>query len=365
MLSFVQITVKARVHGNLGYVAIGEPHFSKESCDNFPLSSTKGNSLFRRDFYTSLPCTALIWTVLHCTVSCRTVLYHTINQSINRLLIHIIKRPGVRDSLKRARVTVLSYRIVHLCTSGTVFAYNSPRYNVLWFFLWFLVLHSFIFFVFDRFLAVCNMTFTDSSGYITSPYYPGDSPSSFHCTWRILLPPHHIVRLDILAFDLVEHPKCQDDFLKIKDGVYSSSPSLGVFCGSQVPTVIDSSSNEVEIEYKSRSPKSRFKILYSARKREWRRTTAGTAQGERLRSLAPLLGNSVQFFFSEYGWFSLRMYPIQTTKRSEKRTAFAKLGPRTPLAPDVRVKTPHLRTGPAATVIDGWLNHRLKGLFLS
>ena len=123
--------------------------------------------------------------------------------------------------------------------------------------------------VFFILTAACNTTLTKMSGYITSPYYPGNSPNSFHCTWQIRLPENYIVRLKFLMFDFMDHPKCEDGFLQIRDGVNPSSPSLGRFCGYKFPKVVDSSANEMAIEFKDLSPKNNFKISYSARKSEY------------------------------------------------------------------------------------------------
>ena len=104
------------------------------------------------------------------------------------------------------------------------------------------------------------------SGYITSPYYPVNSPSDFHCTWRIRLPVNYVVRLKFLMFDSTDHPKCEDGFLQIRDGASPLSPSLGRFCGYKFPKVLESSANEMAIEYSASSVRSMFKISYSARK---------------------------------------------------------------------------------------------------
>ena len=107
------------------------------------------------------------------------------------------------------------------------------------------------------------------SGYITSPYYPVNSPDDFHCTWQIRLPVNYVVRLKFLMFDFMDHPKCEDGFLQIRDGASPLSPSLGRFCGYKFPTVLESSANEMAIEYTASSVKSKFKISYSARKSEY------------------------------------------------------------------------------------------------
>ena len=107
------------------------------------------------------------------------------------------------------------------------------------------------------------------SGYITSPYYPGNSPNDFHCTWKVRLPVNYVVRLKFLVFDFTDHPKCEYGFLQIRDGTSPLSPSLGRFCGYKFPKVLESSANEMEIEFKASSVRSKFKISYSARKSEY------------------------------------------------------------------------------------------------
>lgn len=116
-------------------------------------------------------------------------------------------------------------------------------------------------------VTVCNLTLTNQSGYITSPYYPGYFPSDVHCVWRIVVPEKFAIRLKILTFDLMEHVTCQQDFLQIKDVSKDTSISLGRFCGNKIPTILDSSSNLMEIEFqkKSLALKSVIKIFYFAR----------------------------------------------------------------------------------------------------
>ena len=70
-------------------------------------------------------------------------------------------------------------------------------------------------------------------------------------------------------FDFMDHPKCEDGFLQIRDGANPLSPSLGRFCGYKFPKVVDSSANEMAIEYRGLSPRSKFKISYNARKSEY------------------------------------------------------------------------------------------------
>ena len=178
----VQITAKAAVNGSLGYVAIGEPHISKEKCEHHPATSKRGKGILVR----RVNCWGKTW-------------------------------------------------------------------------LGFLV----------DLAAVWNATLTKMSGYIASPYYPDNSPSYFHCTWQIRLPVNSVVRLKFLMFDFTDHPKCEDGFLQIRDGANPSSPSLGRFCGYKFPKVLESSANEMAIEFKASSVRSKFKISYSARKSEY------------------------------------------------------------------------------------------------
>ena len=117
--------------------------------------------------------------------------------------------------------------------------------------------------------AAWNITITKMSGYIASPYYPGNSPNNFHCTWQIRLPVNYVVRLNFLMFDFMDYPKCEDGFLQIRDGADPSSPSLGRFCGYKFPKVLESSANEMMIEFKASTVRSKFKISYSARKSEY------------------------------------------------------------------------------------------------
>ena len=95
---------------------------------------------------------------------------------------------------------------------------------------------------------------TKSSDTFYSPGYDTRStyPANMNCTWIISLPKNKI-KLSFSAFDLqAASPSCQNgDFVEVRDGAYSNSPLLGMFCGSTIPTDTFSSGNYLLVHFRS------------------------------------------------------------------------------------------------------------------
>lgn len=61
----------------------------------------------------------------------------------------------------------------------------------------------------------------------------------------------HVVRLEVLYFQLEYDTRCKPDFLEVKDGPVSSAQPVGRFCGESVPSVFETSSNTMLITFRS------------------------------------------------------------------------------------------------------------------
>ncbi|XP_071475764.1 cubilin [Marmota flaviventris] len=101
--------------------------------------------------------------------------------------------------------------------------------------------------------AACLEDYTDSSGTISSPNFPNNYPNNLECIYRITVEPNQQIALHFTNFSLEEgiNGNCIGDFVEIRDGGYETSPSLGTYCGSNLPPRIISHSNKLWLEFKS------------------------------------------------------------------------------------------------------------------
>ena len=117
------------------------------------------------------------------------------------------------------------------------------------------------------FYLACSETLVESSGFILSPQYPGFYAPKLHCTWLIMAPERHIIRLEVIDFQLEHDPRCATDYLEIIDGNNFQEQKLGTFCGEEIPALIESQSNTVMITFRSDmdTQGNGFKLYYSFR----------------------------------------------------------------------------------------------------
>ncbi|XP_006159809.2 LOW QUALITY PROTEIN: cubilin [Tupaia chinensis] len=99
----------------------------------------------------------------------------------------------------------------------------------------------------------CLEDYTDEYGTFTSPGFPRNYPNNYECIYRITVETTQQIALHFTDFSLEEaiSEKCIADFVEIKDGGYETSPSLGIYCGSNRPPRIISHSNKLWIKFKS------------------------------------------------------------------------------------------------------------------
>lgn len=117
------------------------------------------------------------------------------------------------------------------------------------------------------FYLACSKTLVESSGFILSPQYPGFYAPKSHCTWLITAPERHVIRLEVIDFQLEHDPLCVTDYLEIIDGNNFQEQKLGKFCGEEIPALIESPSNTVMITFRSDmdTQGNGFKLHYSFR----------------------------------------------------------------------------------------------------
>lgn len=98
---------------------------------------------------------------------------------------------------------------------------------------------------------VCGGTFTKMSGVIKSPRYPKKYPEDVMCQWVIKLSPQYKIRLEFMYLQVEKSTSCQYDFVLVMDGLPTSPTTLGRFCGNSSKPVVDSTSSEMTVFFKS------------------------------------------------------------------------------------------------------------------
>ncbi|XP_039305004.1 cubilin isoform X2 [Solenopsis invicta] len=98
---------------------------------------------------------------------------------------------------------------------------------------------------------VCGGHYSKSNGIIRSPNYPNPYPNNKECVWIIEARNRYRIILTVDHFKLEKHADCAFDYLEIRNGGYESSPLLGKFCGTDIPTEIPSQSNQMYIKFVS------------------------------------------------------------------------------------------------------------------
>ena len=91
----------------------------------------------------------------------------------------------------------------------------------------------------------CMAFFTASTGNITSPSYPSRYPNGAICTYIISQPIGTYIKLTFHLMSIEYHHTCSYDYLYIKDGRVFGSPVLGDLCGTDIPSPIISTQNNV------------------------------------------------------------------------------------------------------------------------
>eukprot|EP00112_Aurelia_sp_Birch-Aquarium-sp1_P014017 Seg3.11 transcript_id=Seg3.11/GoldUCD/mRNA.D3Y31 product=Fibrillin-1 protein_id=Seg3.11/GoldUCD/D3Y31 len=118
-------------------------------------------------------------------------------------------------------------------------------------------------------LSGCGAILHDKRGRIMSPHFEdGYYPDSTSCTWIINLDDaKKKLKLTFNSFELETSEGCEFDYVEIYDGREDKSDNLmGRFCGSVIPSSLNSSGNSFLIKFKSDGSVSKkgFDISYQA-----------------------------------------------------------------------------------------------------
>lgn len=105
--------------------------------------------------------------------------------------------------------------------------------------------------------------YVNTTGILTSPYYPSFYLGSTSRRWCLETLNNHRIHLKFLYLDIELDPACRNDYIMIQDSKLSEKQFY--FCGITIPEDFKSSSNQVLIVFKSNEKNSRtgFKIQYS------------------------------------------------------------------------------------------------------
>uniref|UniRef100_A0A0P4W3C7 CUB domain-containing protein n=2 Tax=Scylla olivacea TaxID=85551 RepID=A0A0P4W3C7_SCYOL len=99
-----------------------------------------------------------------------------------------------------------------------------------------------------------------------SPLFPNNYPNSTECVLRLEAKHGYFIRIDFRDyFDLEPSPKCEYDFLEVRDGAHGYSDLQGKYCGEDFPPIITSKgrylwlrfTSDENIQYKG------FRAVYS------------------------------------------------------------------------------------------------------
>ncbi|KAJ8936435.1 hypothetical protein NQ318_015581, partial [Aromia moschata] len=113
---------------------------------------------------------------------------------------------------------------------------------------------------------VCGGNYFTSAGVIKSPKYPDEYPVNQECIWTITVQPSEQILLNVTDFDIEYFPSCRYDWLEIRNGGTSASPLIDRYCGTNIPKLIPSHTNQLYLFFKSDVSRSDhgFRITWSS-----------------------------------------------------------------------------------------------------
>ena len=99
-----------------------------------------------------------------------------------------------------------------------------------------------------------NLELEGTSGTFQSPRYPLKYPKFINCIWVITVPEGKHVKLSFEKFDVEWSVNCNEDYVKVFDGQYSTSTVKKTLCGaSSIPDDIYSSGRNMRVHFSSDS----------------------------------------------------------------------------------------------------------------
>ncbi|XP_034427678.1 cubilin [Hippoglossus hippoglossus] len=99
----------------------------------------------------------------------------------------------------------------------------------------------------------CGGTLATASGAFSSPNYPLAYHPNAECYWNIRTNQGSQLLLSFSDFHLESSSSCSFNYLAVYDGNNSSAPELAKLCGNQLPSIINSSTNQLYIKLRTDS----------------------------------------------------------------------------------------------------------------
>ncbi|XP_065052552.1 cubilin-like isoform X5 [Rhopilema esculentum] len=99
---------------------------------------------------------------------------------------------------------------------------------------------------------------TGRRGVIQSPNYPRTYPNNVDIVWVIKGPAPGRIALTFKSFALEEDSACRYDYVHLRDGPASDSPSIGKFCGNNIPATYTSADNALWVKFMSDGTENRL-----------------------------------------------------------------------------------------------------------
>uniref|UniRef100_H3CB22 Discoidin, CUB and LCCL domain containing 2 n=1 Tax=Tetraodon nigroviridis TaxID=99883 RepID=H3CB22_TETNG len=88
------------------------------------------------------------------------------------------------------------------------------------------------------------------SGTLSSLGYPGTYPNGTVCEWEISVPPGSRIHFRFAELD-IENPNCQVSYLGLYDGIGPKRSVIAKYCGLKVKEFINSTGNQVTVQFMS------------------------------------------------------------------------------------------------------------------
>ncbi|XP_041824165.1 cubilin [Melanotaenia boesemani] len=99
----------------------------------------------------------------------------------------------------------------------------------------------------------CGGTLTTAVGTFSSPNYPLPYHPNAECYWTIKTSHGSQVQLSFSDFHLESSSSCTFDYVAVFDGSSSNAPELARLCGSELPSSINSSNNQLYVKLRTDS----------------------------------------------------------------------------------------------------------------
>ncbi|KAJ7373485.1 hypothetical protein OS493_011080 [Desmophyllum pertusum] len=97
----------------------------------------------------------------------------------------------------------------------------------------------------------CGGVRTQVAGVFSSSNFPQNYRSNTTCIWKITVDSANHITLNFTDFDLENSSSCERAYVRVYDGLNITHPSLGTFCGSDIPMAIRSSGSQMLVVFQS------------------------------------------------------------------------------------------------------------------